>query len=369
MEKKYFKFEIKKFEDNGEFEGYASVFGIVDYGGDIVESGAFTKTLKEKKEFPLLWYHDPRQPVGMVTAEKEDEKGLKIKGTLDLNIEKAKELYSLIKKFGKKVIQGLSIGYDVIKQSWEGDTRHLKELKLWEVSLATFPMNPEAVITSVKAVVPFQDLPLASMDRAWDKLKALARVRRWAGGPSKEDMNWSKYRKAFLWYDADDPESFGAYKLPIADVIDGQLKAVPRAIFAAAAAIRGARGGVNIPESDVPKIKSHLAKYYRKMDRTPPWETDSIPLDELIYTFIDSDELREIKAGRTISQANAKLIRQAIEILNALLEASEPSDDDTQKDKKKSQQDSKSIDHLLSEISEELKILNSKMEVKNGREN
>jgi hypothetical protein len=68
------------------------------------------------------------------------------------------------------------------------------------------------------------------------------------------------------------PDKFGSYKFPIADIIRGQLKAVPRAIIAAAAVIDGARGGAKIPPDDIPGIKAHLAKYYEKMGEQPPWE-------------------------------------------------------------------------------------------------
>ena len=68
------------------------------------------------------------------------------------------------------------------------------------------------------------------------------------------------------------PDNFGSYKFPIADVIRGQLKAVPRGIIAAAAVIDGARGGAKIPQKDIPAIKAQLAKYYEKMGEQPPWE-------------------------------------------------------------------------------------------------
>ena len=119
------------------------------------------------------------------------------------------------------------------------------------------------------AVVEYQDLPLASKDRRWDGDAAEKSVRAWAGA---EDKPNERYRKAFLWYDETAPDNFGSYKFPIADVIRGQLKAVPRGIMAAAAVIDGARGGAKIPEKDIPAIKAHLAKYYRKMGDQPPWE-------------------------------------------------------------------------------------------------
>src|SRR5690606_32361444 len=117
----------------------------------------------------------------------------------------------------------------------------------------------------------------------------------------------------------------------IADVIDGRLMAVPRAIFAAAAVIQGARGGVNIPDSDIPAIKRHLERYYRKMEKEPPWAEKHSDLNMLLYAVIGASS--EIKAGRVLSAANRSLVEQAIQALQALLAASEPSDDDTQKDK------------------------------------
>jgi hypothetical protein len=118
-------------------------------------------------------------------------------------------------------------------------------------------------------VTSFQDLPLADQDREWDGAAAEKRVRAWAGA---EDEPNEKYRDAHVWYDADAKENFTAYKLLIADVVDGRLKAVPRGVMAAGGVMNGARGGIDIPEGDVDRVKSHLAKYYAKMDDKAPWE-------------------------------------------------------------------------------------------------
>ncbi len=119
------------------------------------------------------------------------------------------------------------------------------------------------------AVTAFQDLPLADRDREWDGDAAEKRVRSWADAADEPNQ---KYRDAHLWYDADNKDNFTAYKMLIADVIDGKLKAVPRGVMAAAGVLQGARGGVDIPARDADRAKSHLAKYYAKMDDTPPWE-------------------------------------------------------------------------------------------------
>lgn len=117
-------------------------------------------------------------------------------------------------------------------------------------------------------VSSFSDLPLADRSRRWNGGAAEKRVRKWAGA---EDGPNARYRKAHLWYDAANKDNFTAHKLLIADVIDDQLTAIPRAIIAAAGIVDGARGGLDVPDSDVPKLRRHLARYYAKMDDTPPW--------------------------------------------------------------------------------------------------
>jgi hypothetical protein len=119
------------------------------------------------------------------------------------------------------------------------------------------------------AVTSFQDLPLADRDREWDGGAAEKRVRKWAGA---EDGPNQKYRDAHVWYDADNKDNFTAYKLLIADVVGRRLQAVPRGVMAAGAIMQGSRGGIDLPKGDIDRVKSHLAKYYRKMDDTPPWE-------------------------------------------------------------------------------------------------
>ena len=79
-------------------------------------------------------------------------------------------------------------------------------------------------------------------------------------------------RDCLVWYDADAKENYGSYKLLIADVVGGRLVAVPRGVMAAGNVMQGGRGGVDVPTKDVDRIKSHLAKYYAKMDETAPWD-------------------------------------------------------------------------------------------------
>jgi hypothetical protein len=119
------------------------------------------------------------------------------------------------------------------------------------------------------SVTSFHDFPLADQDREWDGDAADKRVRKWADAQDEPNQ---KYRDAHVWYDADNKDNFTAYKLLIADVVDDKLKVVPRAVMAAGGIMDGARGGVDLPKDDIGRVKSHLAKYYKKMGDTAPWE-------------------------------------------------------------------------------------------------
>jgi hypothetical protein len=118
-------------------------------------------------------------------------------------------------------------------------------------------------------VTAFQDLPLADRDREWDGAAAEKRVRKWADA---QDEPTAKYRDAHVWYDAAKKNNFTAYKLLIADVVNGRLVAVPHGIMAAGNVMQGSRGGVDLPKSDIDRVKSHLAKYYEKLGEEAPWE-------------------------------------------------------------------------------------------------
>jgi HK97 family phage prohead protease len=119
----------------------------VDGGGDVVEPGAYTKTLKERgSKVPLLWQHKTDVPIGELTLEDRDA-GLWAKGQLMMADPIAQRAYLYIKA---KIVKGLSIGFEAVKDTVEKGVRHLKEIKLYEGSIVTFPMNELALIASVK---------------------------------------------------------------------------------------------------------------------------------------------------------------------------------------------------------------------------
>lgn len=152
-EHKFQTFDLKAVSEEGEFEGYASVFGVQDQGGDVVEKGAFTSSLKvrDAKGIKMLFQHNPSEPVGYWTEIAEDKKGLKVKGKLLTKVSRAAEMLELMKA---GVLDGLSIGFRTIKAMRDDMTgvRYLKEVDLWEISLVTFPMLQVAKITNVKNV-------------------------------------------------------------------------------------------------------------------------------------------------------------------------------------------------------------------------
>lgn len=152
---------------DGTFEGYASLFGIVDLGNDQVMPGAFRASLarRDAKQVRMLWQHDPAAPIGSWLSLVEDARGLKVKGRLNLAVGKAREALALLRE---GAVDGLSIGFRVrrAQKSADGGVRRLLELDLWEISIVTFPMLPQARVSSLKrGAKPAVD-PVALIRRA-----------------------------------------------------------------------------------------------------------------------------------------------------------------------------------------------------------
>ena len=175
----YKQFELLIDDDNqqeGCFKGYGSIFGNVDCYGDVVEKGAFISSLEEyaqkNKKIPILWQHDPSDPIGFCSA-CEDEKGLLMDARLLVDdVKKAKEARALIKN---RVISGLSIGYSVKNNGAFFDAeglRHLTDLKLYEISIVTFPANEEATVDSVKTELTIRDAEHALIDKGFSRKRA-----------------------------------------------------------------------------------------------------------------------------------------------------------------------------------------------------
>lgn len=144
--------------DGSQVAGYASLFGKRDQGGDVVQKGAYAASLKalaaSGRQVKMLWQHDPTQPIGVWDEVREDATGLWVKGRILTEVDKGREAAALL---AAGAIDGLSIGYRTVKAERDGKgQRLLSELELWEVSLVTFPMLPEARV-SAKGDAPDAD--------------------------------------------------------------------------------------------------------------------------------------------------------------------------------------------------------------------
>jgi HK97 family phage prohead protease len=144
----------KTLTDEGQFEGYGSVFGVRDSYDEIVAEGAFRESLTEHRNngtWPaLLWQHDAARPIGTYVEMREDKKGLFVRGQLALETQAGREAHALLKA---GALNGLSIGF--MPRKWEydedEDVRTLTSIDLWECSLVTFPANGAARVSGTKA--------------------------------------------------------------------------------------------------------------------------------------------------------------------------------------------------------------------------
>lgn len=251
----------------GIFRGYASTYNNIDRGGDIIRKGAFMRSLSrhrdEDRPIRMFFQHDNMFPIGGFPIDKiqDDDKGLLVEGHINLDTDKGPSVYSLMRQ---GIITDLSIGYSINDSVVDKEGHlHLIDVDLWEISTVTEPMNVEATIIEVKGATTFKDLPLGPRTRPWSARDAVARVREFT---DSQDSPSARYRSAFLWFDSSDAKNFGAYKLPFADVIGGNLTAIPRGIFAAAARLNQ----TDIPESDKKRVATHINKYYDKMGLDSP---------------------------------------------------------------------------------------------------
>jgi HK97 family phage prohead protease len=150
-EVKFAPVDLKSVEADGSFSGYASVFGEVDLGQDLVMPGAFRESLSSRgaRGVKLLFQHDPNEPIGVWLELHEDGKGLFARGRLMPEVSRAREVLSLMRA---GALDGLSIGFRTVKGRTDpkSGVRRLDKIDLWEISIVTFPMLPEARVSAVK---------------------------------------------------------------------------------------------------------------------------------------------------------------------------------------------------------------------------
>jgi uncharacterized protein len=173
---------------DGTVEGYASLFGEIDQARDMVVRGAFAATLAARgvQRIPMLFQHDPAEPIGVWLELREDQRGLYARGRLIPEVARARELLSLLRA---GAIDGLSIGFRTVKGSIEprSRVRRLLAVDLWEISIVTFPLLAGARVRAVKrATSPSLSHARTRAERDW------ARV---AGAPCAIDQPTSPTRR------------------------------------------------------------------------------------------------------------------------------------------------------------------------------
>ena len=264
----------------GKFEGFASTFGNSDRMDDIIVKGAFENTLKDHKDrsnrqIRMLFQHNRSNLIGgfPISDAREDDKGLFVKGDVNLDTQGGKESFSLMKQ---GVLTDMSIGF-IIRDSEMNDGRQMiKDVDLLEISLVTEPANQEAVVTSVKSVMPFQDLPLADIGEAWDASDSLSAIKDF-------ETDEKFYNSAFL-IKRDGLSNI----MQIATLVGDQLKAVPQAIFCAAASIQCGDHGLS--KDELASVTPNIEKYYERMSRESPFEKGFSP-----------DEIKGLSRGELVS--------------------------------------------------------------------
>ena len=333
-------------DDAGAFSARIATLHVIDKDNDVTIKGAFEGSDPVRvSRFNHSSAVRDDLPVGVATIQEVGDQVI-AEGQLNLDTVGGRDLYDTLKFEAKNnVASEWSYGFTV-EESEDGEqddqkVRFLRRLKAFEISPVMRGAGMDTATLAVKTATDFGDLPLYDRDYAWNSSAALGRVRKWAssdGSGDKDTIDWPKYSKAFFWYDPDDDESFGGFKLPFADETDGKLWAVPRGIFAAAAAIQGARGGVDIDQESEDHVKDVIDRYYEKMRESfddesiiVPWAKSAEGLSmkhegDLALTAIDAyrervallAELR-LKEGRALSAANRKRLGQLVESMGAVI--------------------------------------------------
>ncbi len=167
-ERKRVDLVLDELEPGGSFSGYASLFGRVDLGRDVIERGAFARSLRTRGAagIRMLFQHDPNQPIGTWSELKEDAHGLFVRGRLTEGVSRAQEVLNLMRG---RALDGLSIGFRAVKARTDSITgvRRILEADLWEISVVTFPMMPDARIDRVKGFGWKRSLPTTREFEQW----------------------------------------------------------------------------------------------------------------------------------------------------------------------------------------------------------
>lgn len=313
--------EFKAVGDKGEYEGFFSVFNNPDdgYPPDIVHPGAFLKTIAENgKRVRVFYLHDWEKLLGPPPARLEEQsKGLFAAGRLTLDSFYAGQIVWPLLKDG--ALNEGSIGYQAVKYDWDDSgIRHLREVKLYEVSMVPLGMNPltqiqavkRAVFRSAKAVLPPKEMPKADTD-AWTRDDVLAQL-----------TSAKQLRMAHAWVNPEsDPDDADAYKFAH-HLADGTVSW--KGLLDAAAQVLT---DPQIPETEIAGVKKHLELHFKQFEKAAPWAKSAGETYLATLALVTG----EIKAGRVLSAANVtsiqsamQSVKDALEVMQELLDKAEP---------------------------------------------
>ncbi len=235
-----------------------------------------------------------------IDTVKEDDIGLLARGEVNLETQLGREAFSLARQ---GVLVDFSIGFISLDDKIDRGFREIFKARIMEGSIVDEPINMDAEIDEVKAVLPFQDLPLADRLAPWNAPAAKERVKQFTDAmeaPTEE------FKGAFIWLNEEKADSFEGFKLLIADVIEEKLVAVPRAIFKAAQEMLG--NTIAMPDEEKSAVINHLERYYAKMGLVSPFGEDEkrfFGVDE-IKGFTTRDMERALIDSGAFSKGAAK---------------------------------------------------------------
>ena len=268
-----------------------------DRGNDKFHKGAFLDSLKqwrkEKRDPKVKEMHGKTIGVYPLKYLKEDDVGLFGHAYLNMEIMQGREAYSKAKM---GIYDRKSIGFSADPDTTKGDFPYGREIykaHIYEGSLVDEPMNLAARITDVKCIQEFQNLPIADSMTKFDKRIARANVAEFAEAIDEPNENYSK---AFVV--VGDGTKFSGHQLQIADIVDGEIKIIPRALVRAVCKLRTGKGIEGMSEEQKQEAQVHIEKYYNKLKYTSPWEDTSM-LNLILGT---EDEIKNLSL-RDIEQA------------------------------------------------------------------
>ena len=319
----YYDEEEKEEERSGKFiiEGIASSTSIDSHGTEMARSALQKMARQIKSGIPILPSHAshnadgigewdevigrtmasdilPERNIKNAADKSEQQYLLKVRSVLYADEPKTQALLRRLER-GEPI--GQSIGgwfenVDVIENEGSIQRVIVNDVTLDHIAITRAPSNPDSInlmtlsvrnaledsVIKFRDAIPSSRMELADMDTPWD----------WDTEASNEVLgdppDWDRYRKAHLYVAEGEEEKKSGYKLPVAKMIDGDLKLVYRGVIAAMSALNGARGGVDIPDEQRSEIYKNIQRYYEMFDKEAPPLRSEDPIEEIV-TELDTD--------------------------------------------------------------------------------